>query len=545
MTEPFDTVIVGAGSAGCVLANRLSADPTRRVMLVEAGGLAPPASTVPALWPSMLGSEVDWGFHTEPQAGCQQRRMYWPRGKMIGGSGALNAMIYMRGVPSDYDRWEAAGCPGWGWRDVLPLFRRSERNLRFGSTPWHGGDGEWAISDVASVDPVERLWLAAAQAAGLPANDDFNGATQAGVGLFQATIQGGERFGTARAFLAPAQARKNLVVLSGVTVLRITFDGARASGIDFLENGRLHHVPAGSEVVLCAGAIGSPHLLLHSGIGPADELAALGIRPHVDLPGVGLGLQDHVNCPITFATKQRFGIAHATAAESAANAREWADRRSGPLASNHSACGGFVRVDPDAADPDLQLYCIVTGHRDHARYRSPLPGIAAFSVLQRPRSQGTVKLRNADPLAAPAIDPRYFSDPGGADLSVLVEGIRLNREILRQSPIREVLGAESELSAGAASDAALREFIRAQCTTLYHPTSTCRMGSDALAVVDPALRVRGAEALFVADASVFPAMVSGNTNAPVVMVAERAADSIRRTSTLRAPHRANLPETTP
>jgi len=283
-------------------------------------------------------------------------------------------------------------------------------------------------------------------------------------------------------------------------------------------------------VVLCAGAIGSPHLLLHSGIGPADELEALGIRPLLDLPGVGRGLQDHVNCPITFATTQRFGIAHATAEESAAHVREWADHRRGPLASNHSACGGFARIDPTAADPDLQLYCIVTGHRDHARYRSPVPGIAAFSVLQRPRSQGTVRLRSADPLDAPAIDPRYFSDPGDADLALLVEGIRMNREILRQAPIRAVLGAENDTSAGATSDAALRDFIRAQCTTLYHPTSTCRMGSDALAVVDPTLRVRGAEGLFVADASVFPSMVSGNTNAPVVMVAERAADSIRHHS---------------
>lgn len=452
MTEPFDTVVVGVGSAGRVLANRLSADPARRVLLLEAGRAAPRASTVPAHWPSMLGSEVDRGFHTELQAGCQQRRMYWPRGRMTGGSGTLNAMIYMRGVPSDYARWEVAGCPGWGWRDAHPVFRRSERNLRFGSTPWHGGECERAVSDAASVDPVERLWLAAARAAGLPVND-FIGATQAGVGLVQASILDGERCGTARAFLAPAQGRRNLVVRSGVTVLRITFDGARASGVELMENGRPHHEHADAEVVLCAGAIGSPHLLLHSGIGPPT------------------------------------------------NSRRSASVRSSTCPASASACKTIRTA------------------------RSP----------SRPR--------NADPQAAPAIDPRYFSDSGDADLALLVEGIRLNREILRQSPIREVPGAQSELSDGATDNAALRALIRAQCTTLCHPTGTCRMGSDALAVVDPALRVRGAERSFVADASVFSSMVSGNTNAPVVTVvtvAERAANLIRHRGTARA----RQPETT-
>ena len=309
------------------------------------------------------------------------------------------------------------------------------------------------------------------------------------MGLFQASMLDGERCGTARAFLAPARGRRNLVVRSGVTVLRMTFDGARASGVDLLENGRPHHVQADAEVVLCAGAIGSPHLLLHSGIGPDDELAALRIRPQPDVPGVGRGLQDHKNCPITFATTQRFGIAHATADESAAHGREGADRRSGPLVADHSACGGFARIDPAAADPDLPRRRVVTGHRDHARYRSPVPGIAAFWLLQRPRSRGTMKLRNADPQAAPASEPRYASDPDDADLALLVEGIRLNREILCQSTIREGFGAER---------------------------------------------------LFVADASVFPSMVSGNTNAPVARVAERAVDFSRHRGTARA----RQPETT-
>ena len=524
----YDTIIVGAGSAGCVLANRLSADPARKVLLLEAGRAAPRNVDIPAHWPLMLDTEVDWGFHTVPQAGCRMRRMYWPRGRMIGGSGALNAMIYMRGVPSDYARWEAAGCPGWGWREVLPAFRKSERNLRWTGSPLHGAEGELVISDVGHIDPLERLWLDAAQAAGLSPNEDFNGDAQEGVGLFQATIKDGERFGTGKAFLQPALARPNLTVRTGVVLLRARFRGTRATGVAFLDNGVLHTAEASSEVVLCAGAIGSPQLLLHSGIGPADELAALGIRALLDLPGVGRNLQDHINCPVSFATTRRFGIAQASAAEAAADLAQWEATRSGPLSSNWSACGGFARIGAEAEDPDLQLYCIATPHRDHARYQSTQPGITLFSVAQRPQSRGVLRLRSADPLEQPAIDPRYFSDPEGADLRLVVEGIRLQRRIAAQSPLREVIAAEFEGSATARSDEALAEFVRAQATTLYHPTSTCTMGTHAMAVVDPACRVHGTEGLYVADASVFPSMVSGNTNAPTIMVAERAAGFILR-----------------
>lgn len=522
----YDTIIVGAGSAGCVLANRLSADPARRVLLLEAGGAAPRNADIPANWPLMLNTEVDWGFHTVPQAGCHMRRMYWPRGRMVGGSGALNAMIYMRGVPSDYARWEATGCPGWGWREVLPAFMKSERNRRWTDSPLHGTDGPLTISDIGHIDPVERHWLAAAEATGLRFNDDFNGDTQDGVGLFQATVRDGERFGTGKAFLAPARTRPNLTVRTGVTLLRVRFSGMRATGVEFLENGVPQTADAAAEVVLSAGAVGSPHLLLHSGIGPADELRALGIRPRLDLPGVGRNLQDHINCPVTFATTERFGIAQSGAEEAAADLAQWESARSGPLTSNWSACGGFARIDAEAEDPDLQLYCIVTSHRDHARYRATQPGITLFSVAQRPKSNGVLRLRSADPLEPPAIDPRYFSDPDGADLQLVVDGLRLQRRIAAQSPLREVIAGEFECSAAAQSDAELAELVRAQATTLYHPTSTCTMGTHAMAVVDPHCRVHGTEGLYVADASVFPSMVSGNTNAPTIMVAERAAGFI-------------------
>lgn len=532
--DTFDTIVVGAGSAGCVLANRLSADGSRRVLVLEAGGPPPIDASIPAHWLQMLGSEVDWGFHTAPQAGCKGRRLYWPRGRMLGGSGSLNAMIYMRGLPSDYDGWEAAGCTGWGWRDVLPVFKRSECNLRFTDSPWHGNAGELVVSDIGHIDPIEHIWLEAAQAAGLPLNDDFNGASQHGVGLFQATVKDGERFGTARAFLAPAQRRPNLTLRTGVRLLRITLSGTRATGVEYLENGRPRTATATSEVVLAAGAIGSPQLLLHSGIGPAGELAPLGIDTVVDLPGVGKNLQDHVNGSISFATHERFGIAHATAAEAAAHRAAWDEARSGPLTSNGSACGGFATLVPNAAGPDLQLYCIASGHRDHGRYLAAGAGVSFFAVVQRPESRGELRLRSADPLDAPLIDPRYFSDRGGdggrsgasADLALLVDGIRLNRAIAARSPLAERLGRETSASAGAESDADLADFVRGHAATLYHPTSSCKMGVDAQAVVDPGLRVHGTLGLYVADASVFPTMISGNTNAPVVMVAERAADGI-------------------
>jgi choline dehydrogenase len=523
----FDTIIVGAGSAGCVLANRLSADPGRKVLLLEAGRAAPLASDIPANWVTMFNTAVDWGYHTEPQAGCKMRRIFWPRGKMIGGSGALNAMIYMRALPSDYDGWAAGGAEGWAWRDVFPAFLKSENNPRFGNSPFHATGGPLTISDVPYVDPTERLWLEAAQAAGLPFNDDFNGERQEGVGFFQLTVKDGERFGTGKAFLRPAAARPNLTVRTGVLTIRVLIENARAVGVEFLENGRPRTEFAASEVVLSSGSIGSAQLLLLSGIGPADELRAVGVDPLHDLPGVGRDLQDHINIPITFATRERVGIGGMTDAELDSAFSEWSGSRRGPLTSNWAAAGGFARSAPDVAEPDLQLYGVMSPHRDHARYLAAGPGLTLHATLQRPDSRGTLKLRSADPLEHPALDPRYFvSDADGSDIATMTEGVRLNRRIAAQSPLRELITHEITPSAEATSDAAIADFIRGHCTTLYHPTRTCRIGTDALAVVDPHLRVRGIDGLRVADASVFPRMVSGNTNAPTIMVAERAATFI-------------------
>ena len=527
----YDTIIVGGGSAGCVLANRLSADPARRVLLLEAGRQAPLDSDIPANWVAMFNTRVDWGYHTEPQPGCRMRRLYWPRGKMLGGSGALNAMIYIRGLPSDYDSWARAGCPGWAWADVLPTFLASEDNARLGNSPYHRTGGPLTVSDVPYVDATERLWHAAALAAGLPDNADFNGASQEGVGWFQLTVKGGERFGTGKAFLRPASERPNLTVTTGVLATRIIVGQGRAVGVIYLQDGQPQTAFAASEVVLSSGSIGSAQLLLLSGIGPADELTAVGVPPVHDLPGVGKDLQDHINIPITFAARSSVGIGGMTAQEIGAALAEWERDRSGPMTSNWVAAGGFARSAHTVTEPDLQLYGVITGARDHARYLASGPGVTLHATVQRPNSRGKLRLRSADPLEHPAIDPRYFiSDPAGTDLATLIAGVRLNRRIAAQAPLADIIAREITPSAEALTDAEIGEYIRGHCTTLYHPTSTCRMGADAMAVVDPALNVRGIDGLRVADASVFPRMVSGNTNAPTIMVAERAASLIAGTT---------------
>jgi len=519
----FDTIIVGGGSAGCVLANRLSADPARKVLLLEAGRAAPLNSDIPANWVAMFNTGVDWGYHTEPQIGCRGRRIFWPRGKMLGGSGALNAMIYIRGLPSDYDGWEAAGCAGWGWKNVLPAFLRSENNLRLGNAPLHAAGGELTISDVPYIDPHERLWHEAAQSAGFPDNQDFNGPVQEGVGWFQLTVKDGERFGTAKGFLRPIMDRPNLTVRTGVLTTRILLENGRAKGVTFLDRGVPETVFA-DEVVLSAGSIGSAQLLLLSGVGPADELSEVGVSPVHDLPGVGKTLRDHINIPITFAARERVGIGGMTDDEIQAATEQWLSTRDGPMTSCWVAAGGFVRSAPEVAEPDLQLYGVISGHRDHARYMASGAGVTLHATLQRPKSQGELRLRSADPLEHPSLDPRYFSsDPSGQDLATMVAGVKLNRRIAAQSPLAELISGEITPSGDALTDVEIGEYIRGHCTTLYHPTSTCRMGTDRLAVVDPELRVYGLEGLRVVDASVFPTMVSGNTNAPTIMIAERAA----------------------
>jgi choline dehydrogenase len=523
--QDYDVVIVGAGAAGCVLANRLSADPNRRVLLLEAGGPDMPLNArIPAAWLSLLNTEVDWGYHTVPQRHCFGRRMFWPRGKLLGGSGSINAMIYMRGAPVDYDRWRDSGCLGWGWSEVLPVFRRSENNARLAADPRHGDAGELLVADVPEHDPAEHLWVQAAQQAGLPYNDDFNGETQYGCGFFQTMIANGERHGPATAFLAPAMSRPNLTLATHALATRIVIENGRARGVEYLRLGRQETAWASAEIVLSAGAVNTPHLLLLSGVGAPEALSASGVTPVHELPGVGRALQDHVNCLVTYASDEKFGIGGMSVAELEAATAEWLDRRTGPMANPWSSTGGHAKSRPELAEPDLQLYGVASANRDHGRYLSSRAGMSMYSILQRPRSSGRLTLRSADPLTPPAIDPDYFSDPEGEDLRTLVAGIRLGRRIAEMPALAPLHLQEITPSAEARTNAEIAAYVRAHLASVYHPASSCRMGTDADAVVQPEdLKVRGLEGLRIADASVFPSMVAGNIYATVVMVAERAA----------------------
>jgi choline dehydrogenase len=523
----FDTIILGAGSAGSVLANRLSADPARKVLVLEAGRAAPIASDIPSDWVTMFNTSADWNYYTEPQAGCRGRRIFWPRGKMVGGSGALNAMIYIRGLPSDYDAWEALGCAGWGWKDVFPVFLASEGNADIKNSPYHGNDGPLHIGNVPYVDKYETMWIEAAKAAGYPYNPDYNAESQEGVGLFQFTIKNGERWGTAKAYLRPALERPNLTLKTGVLVTGLIMEGNRVKGVKYLVDGVLETAYADSEVVLASGAIGSCQLLMLSGIGAATELEEVGVKVTHDLPGVGKDLQDHLNIPISFYTKEPIGIGAWTDEIINDSFAEWQDKRTGIRTSPWVASGGHVCSRP-GVEPDLQLYGAISPHRDYARFLGGQAGVTGHSTLQRPNSRGEIKLRSADPIEYPAIDPKYFSsDPSGQDLETMIAGVRINRAIMAQSPMKELIAYELSPSAECQTDEEIGNYIRGHMTTLYHPSSTCRMGTDAKAVTDPAtLKVHGLEGIRVADASVIPKMVSGNLNAPTIMVAERAAQMI-------------------
>ncbi|MBW7900739.1 MAG: choline dehydrogenase [Rhodocyclaceae bacterium] len=522
----YDYIVVGAGSAGCAVAARLAESGRHRVLLLEAGPVdRSPWIHLPIGYArTMFHPVLNWGFHTEPEPHMSQRRIYWPRGRCLGGSSSINGLIYIRGQAEDYDGWAAQGNDGWAWRDVLRYFVRAEDNGR-GASPLHGAGGPLHVSDIGARHELMDAIIAGAGELGVPRNDDFNGAAQEGVGYYQLTARNGLR-SSAAGYLKAARRRGNLSVVTGAQATRILFSGQRASGIRYIQGGRERTAACARELILSAGAVQSPQLLELSGIGDAARLARLGIPVTHHLPGVGENLQDHLQLrlmyrvarPITtnddlrtLAGRLRIGL-------------QWLFRRSGPLAVGINQGGLFARVLPEAARPDVQFH-FGTVSADQAGARPHAWSGCTFSVCQlRPESRGEVHVRSADPTAPPAIRPRYLA--AERDRRTALAALRFARQLADTAALRPYLVDEYRPGRDVASDDALLQFARDHGATIFHPVGTCRMGRDADAVVDARLRVRGVAGLRVADASIMPDIVSGNTNAPAIMIGEKAADMI-------------------
>ena len=518
----YDHVIVGAGSAGCVLANRLSAVPGTRVLLLEAGPRDwNPLIHMPAGLARLVNVRgVNWNYHTEPEPQLLGRRLWWPRGKTLGGSSAINAMCYVRGAPGDYDRWaEASGDPRWSWSQVLPWFMRSEDNTR-GADARHGTGGPLGVADLRHRNVLSDALVDAAVQAGHPRNDDFNGERQDGFGLYQVTQRDGARCSAATAFLRPVRERAHLRVRTGALVERVLVERGRAVGVQVRQGRAVERIEAG-QVLLAAGAINSPHLLMLSGIGPADHLREHGIAVVLDRAEVGRNLQDHLDiCTLVGSTRP---VTYDHLNELAVGLR-YLLRRQGPGTSNIAEAGGFVRSRLATDERcDLQFHFVPALLDDHGRHRLPGNGYTLHACYLHPRSRGHLRLRSADPSSAIAIHANYLGDGEGHDLARMIEAAKISRAILAQAPFDPYRGTPVFPERAIAGDDGFEAFIRRKAESIYHPVGTCRMGRDAQAVVDGELRVRGVEGLRVVDASVMPSLPSGNTNAPTIMIAERAA----------------------
>jgi choline dehydrogenase-like flavoprotein len=525
--DTFDYVIVGGGSAGCVLAARLSEDRSTSVCLLEAG---PRDSNFLIRVPLGIAILVprpvcNWAFHTVPQPGLLGRRGYQPRGKTLGGSSAINAMVYIRGHRSDYDGWAALGNAGWSYDDVLPYFLRAEHNERL-DDDYHARGGPLNVCDPRSPSPVTAMWLAAAEALGYRRNADFNGATQEGFGYYQLTQKRGERCSAAAAYLTPNLERANLDVRTRAHATRILLESRRAVGVAYRRGGASETVRARRELIVCAGALQSPQLLLLSGIGDAQALGARGIAPLVHLPSVGRNLRDHVDFIIAHESRcpDLIGLGPGDLVAALASAHRYRRDRNGIFTSNVAEGGGFVRSAPELAAPDLQLHFCIGILEDHGRKLHAARGYSTHVCLLRPHSAGSVSLASNDPLAPPSIDPAFYAD--SRDLDAMVKGFKVARAIMESPHLAAVRGRDL-FTTGVTDDDQIRDVLRRRSDTIYHPVGTCRMGADDDAVVDPQLRVRGVAALRVADASIMPTHIGGNTNAPTIMIGEKAADLIR------------------
>jgi choline dehydrogenase-like flavoprotein len=523
--DSYDYIIVGAGSAGCVLANRLSTDPSIRVCLIEAGPPdRHPLIHIPLGTMALFKHKrLNWRFETVKQEGAADRAIYIPRGKTLGGSSSINGMVYTRGHPSDYDEWAEAGNPGWSFNDVLPYFRKSENNERWTDSPYHGVGGELNVAEPHYTSKLSNVFFDAAASMQIPRCEDFCGLTNEGYGLRQLTQKDGRRHSTAAAFLAPVRNRKNLTVFTGAVVDRIFIENGRATGVIVRHSGMMLTLAARREVVLSGGAIASPMILMRSGIGDGAELQRHGIAVEHHLPEVGKNLQDHIAICIQYENPsgESFGLSWRTAPKFAWGVVEYLLKRQGIYAGNVLQAGAFVKTDPSLAKPDIQLV-FNPARRSPSGVVGIGHGFGLFSILLRPKSRGSVALSGADADAAPVIDPRLFSDP--ADMEALLRGMKLTRRIIAAPAFDIHRGEEIAPGEGVQTDEGLRDFIRKASGTVYHPVGTCRMGSDGAAVVDPRLRVRGVGGLRVIDASIMPTIIGGNTNAPVIMIAEKAAD---------------------
>lgn len=526
MTEKvYDYIIAGGGSAGCVLAARLS-ESGASVLLLEAGYAdSHPLIHVPAGFTKLSGPKVNWGYRTVPQKHLNNREMWYPQGKTLGGGSSINAMIYTRGHRKDYDAWAAQGADGWSYDDVLPYFRKAEDNVRL-SNEYHGIGGPLRVSDPISPLPITARFIRAAQQAGLPYNADFNGAEQEGVGYHQTTTRDGRRGSAAVSYLRPAAGRKNLTVLTRCQVLRVLVENGRARSVEFTPHGEaVTRASADREIIITAGAIGSPKLMMLSGLGPAEHLKAHGIAVQADIPGVGENLQDHLDCYTVYDLN---GPHSYNGANQYLRQAVWAVQymlfKNGPVTTNIVEAGAFATVDPESSHPDIQLHFLPAYVVDHGMMRIKGYGVSLYSNLLRPRSRGNVRLRSAAPEDHPLIDPNYLADP--YDRRMAVEGLKFAREVMAQKEFAPLIDKERMPGREMKTDEDLAAYVREWAKTDYHPVGTCRIGNDKMAVVTPDLKVRGVDGLRICDSSVMPNEISANTNAPTIMIAERAADMI-------------------